>query len=100
MQVSGTKSLQTPVTAYFLTGGTSSHAERGCRTDLFQRAFLFVNTSVDRTFGSKVIVWMKGTMLLDLLGNGGRILTERLGNVLHGHVLVKTFFNKYPVIKS
>ena len=59
-----------------------------------------MNASVYMPPGSKVIVRVKGRMLFNLLGNGGRILAERLGDILHGHVLVKTFFNKYPVIKS
>jgi len=37
-------------------------------------------------------------MLFNLLGNGGRILAERLGDILH--VLVKTLFDKYPVVKG
>ena len=59
-----------------------------------------MNASVHRTSGSKVIVRVKGTVLFDLLGNGGRILAKRFGDILHGHVLVKTLFDKYPVIKS
>ena len=31
---------------------------------------------------------------------GNKILAERLGDILHGHVLVKTLFNKSPVIES
>ena len=59
-----------------------------------------MNASVHRTSGSKVIVRMKGAVLLNLLGNGGRILAKRFGNVFHGHVLVKAFFDEHPVIKS
>lgn len=43
---------------------------------------------------------VKGTMFFNLLGNGGMILAKRFGGVLRGHVLVKTLFNKYFVIKS
>lgn len=59
-----------------------------------------MDTFVYRFSGSKGVASVKGTMLFNLLGNEGRILTERLGNIFHGHVLTKTFLDKYPVVKS
>jgi len=45
-------------------------------------------------------VRVESSMLFDFLGYGRRVFTERFCDILHGHVLVKAFFNKYPVIKS
>lgn len=67
---------------------------------LFQGTIFFVYAPVHRSLGSQVIVRMKSPVLLNLLGNGGRILTKWFGNVFHGHILVKTFFNTHPIIKG
>ena len=59
-----------------------------------------MDASVYRSSGSKVVVSAKDTMLFNFLGNGGRILAETFGDIFHGHVLVKTFFDKNPIVKN
>ena len=96
----GDKIPANPVAVDLLAGSTSARAKVGGRTHLFEGAVLLVNTSIGRSLYCKIIMGMESTMFLYLLGNGGRILAQGLSHILHSHVLIKAFLDKYSVIEG
>ena len=89
-----------PVAVDLLAGSTFGRAKVGGRTHLFEGAGLLINTSIGRSLYCKIIMGMESTMFLHLVGNGGRILAQGLSYILHSHVLIKAFLDKYSVIEG